>query len=177
MSILFLDGTVIDGDGRLTERAAVLVEGDRIAAAGPSATLEARRRDPDVSTVDLGGRTVMPGLIDTHIHLAGGDFAPDEQGASIGLAALRTAQVATRTLMAGVTTVRVAGSRDYLDVDLRDAIREGTVTGPRVLASGRRRKDTAWSRPSPPRASRSVTSRPIRTAGWTPARWKASTRT
>jgi len=137
MSILFLDGTVIDGDGRLTERGAVLVEGDRIAAAGPSATLEARRRDPEVSTVDLGGRTVMPGLIDTHIHLAGGDFAPDQQGASIGLAALRTAQVATRTLMAGVTTVRVAGSRDYLDVDLRDAIREGTVTGPRVLASGR----------------------------------------
>jgi imidazolonepropionase-like amidohydrolase len=137
MAILFLDGLVIDGNGWLTERGAVLVDGDHIVATGTSAQLEARRQDPDTMTVDLRGRALLPGLVDVHLHLAGGDFASDQQTISVGLAALRTAQVATRTLMAGITTVRAAGSRDYLDLDLRDAVREGTVIGPRVLASGR----------------------------------------
>jgi imidazolonepropionase-like amidohydrolase len=53
------------------------------------------------------------------------------------VAALRTAEAARRTLLAGVTTIRTAGSRDYLDLDVRDVIRLGLTPGPRILGSGR----------------------------------------
>ncbi len=137
MATLFLNGTVIDGNGGLAERAAVLVEDGTIAAVGATRQLEARRQDAGVRVIDLQGRTLMPGLIDSHVHLAGGDFVPHRENESVGLAALRTAEAARRTLLAGITTIRAAGSRDFLDVDLRDAIEEGAIVGPRVLASGR----------------------------------------
>jgi imidazolonepropionase-like amidohydrolase len=137
MAILFLNGTVIDGNGGIAERGALLVTGGTIEAVGPTTGLEARRADPDVTTIDLAGRTLMPGLIDTHVHLAGGDFEPNREADPVGLAAFRMVPPAMRTLQAGFTTIRVAGSRDFLDVDLRDAIAEGAVIGPRILASGR----------------------------------------
>jgi imidazolonepropionase-like amidohydrolase len=137
MAILFLNGTVIDGNGGHAERGALLVKNGAIEAVGSTVNLEGHRNDPEVATVDLAGRTLMPGLIDTHVHLAGGDFEPNRESDPIGLAAFRTVAAATRTLQAGFTTIRVAGSRDFLDVDLRDAINEGVVVGPRVLASGR----------------------------------------
>jgi len=80
MAILFLNGTVIDGNGGVTEGGALLTSGGTIGAVGPTTTLGARRHDPDVTVVDLGGRTLMPGLIDTHVHLAGGDFEPNREG-------------------------------------------------------------------------------------------------
>lgn len=137
MAILFLNGTLIDGTGRADDGQALLVSAGRIAAVGPTTDLEPRRADQGVTTVDLAGRTLLPGLIDTHVHLAGGDFQPNREGDPLGLAAFRTVAPATRALQAGFTTIRVAGSRDFLDVDLRDAINEGALVGPRVLASGR----------------------------------------
>ena len=137
MAILFLNGTVIDGNGGLVERGALLATDGTIEAVGSTASLEGRRNDPDIQTVDLDGRTLMPGLIDTHVHLAGGDFEPNREADPVGLAAFRMVPPALRTLQAGFTTIRVAGSRDFLDVDLRDAIAEGAVVGPRILASGR----------------------------------------
>jgi predicted amidohydrolase YtcJ len=92
MSLLFLDATLIDGTGMLRERAALLVDEDRIAAVGDTASLERHRRQEDVRVVDLGGLTLMPGLIDSHIHFAGGDFVPHRETASVGLTALRTAE-------------------------------------------------------------------------------------
>jgi imidazolonepropionase-like amidohydrolase len=137
MKTLFLNGTVIDGNGGVTEHGTLLTNGATIEAVGSTASLKARRNDPDVAVIDLGGRTLLPGLIDTHVHLAGGDFEPNRESDPVGLAALRTVPAAYRTLMAGFTTIRVAGSRDFLDVDLRDAINEGAIVGPRILASGR----------------------------------------
>ena len=69
----------------LTERGGVLAEDDCIVATGPSAQLEARRRDPGTMTADLAGRTLMPGLIDVHLHLAGGNVAPDQRSISVGV--------------------------------------------------------------------------------------------
>jgi imidazolonepropionase-like amidohydrolase len=79
----------------------------------------------------------MPGLIDTHIHCAGGNYFPGYEDERLELAVLRTANVLKTTLHAGITTVRTAASRDWLDVGLRDAINAGLLVGPRVLASGR----------------------------------------
>jgi imidazolonepropionase-like amidohydrolase len=136
-NLLFLNATLIDGHGDIRERGALVVEDGRIAGVGHTTALESHRRGDDVRVIDLQGLTLMPGLIDSHIHFAGGDFVPHREAESVGLAALRTAEAATRTLMAGVTTVRAAGSRDFLDIDVRDAINAGVLVGPRVLASGR----------------------------------------
>lgn len=134
METLFLNGLLIDGLGGVVEGGGILVDGGRIAAAGCG--LESRR-GPDTQVIDLAGRTIMPGLIDSHVHLAGGDFFPGYVSENLGIAAFRTAEAARRTLMAGITTIRTAASRDFLDVDLRDAIDAGLIPGPRVICSGR----------------------------------------
>lgn len=133
MSILFVNGLVLDGLADSAVQGWVLVDGERIVEVG-------RGQPPprvDGRTVDLAGRTIMPGLIDTHVHIAGGDYFPGYQREAIGIAAVRTAEAARRTLLAGFTTVRVASSRDFLDVDIRDAINMGLIAGPRIIASGR----------------------------------------
>lgn len=88
MGTLFLNGLLLDGLGGAFEGAGVLVEGDRIVAVGRG--LESRR-DADTRVIDLAGRSIMPGLIDTHVHQAGGDYAPHYLEDPIGLAAYRTA--------------------------------------------------------------------------------------
>lgn len=92
---------------------------------------------------DCTGKTIIPGLIDTHTHLVGGEPLPYGDYATSrrlsepeGMHAFRTAEAARRTLLAGITTVRVVGCRDYLDVRLRDAVREGLVAGSRIIPAG-----------------------------------------
>jgi imidazolonepropionase-like amidohydrolase len=79
----------------------------------------------------------MPGMIDTHAHPGEGDFDPSQHDEPLGLAALRTVQALQRTLYAGITTVRSAGSREFVDLDARDAIHQGVIVGPRLIAAGR----------------------------------------
>lgn len=134
MRILFVDAVVLDGLGGVFERARVLVEGERIVAVGPDLPIT---QDAGTRVIDLAGRTLMPGLIDTHVHIAGGDYFPGYEHEPIGVAAIRTAEAARRTLAAGITTIRTGGSRDFLDLDIRDAIKQGLIAGPRILGSGR----------------------------------------
>ena len=133
MSVLFVHGLVLDGLADSAVQGWVLVEGERIVATGRG------QPGPRVAerTIDLGGRTILPGLIDTHVHLAGGDYFPGYEHEPIGIAAVRTAEAARRTLLAGYTTVRTASSRDFLDLDVRDAIHMGLTPGPRIIGSGR----------------------------------------
>jgi imidazolonepropionase-like amidohydrolase len=88
----------------------------------------------DAHVVDLGGATLMPGLIDTHLHLAF-DASTDPVGALArrnDQAALEAMRRAGRTaLLGGVTTVRDLGDRGYLSLDLRD-----TAAMPTVVAAG-----------------------------------------
>ncbi len=88
--------------------------------------------------IDLTSRFVMPGFIDLHVHLSGGaergrDLNLREPDNYFTVVAYRSAQA---TLMGGFTTVRDLGSQGYTVFGLRDAIRDGIVTGPRILASG-----------------------------------------
>ena len=131
--MLFINGFVLDGLTDSTVNGWVQVDGERIVGVGrgqPGVRVEGR-------IIDLAGRTIMPGLIDTHVHMAGGDYAPGYEHEAIGIAALRTAEAARRTLHAGFTTVRTAASRDFLDLDIRDAINAGLTPGPRIIGSGR----------------------------------------
>jgi imidazolonepropionase-like amidohydrolase len=131
----FVNATVIDGLGGISERQRVVVEGNRIvevAAEVPSSSAG------DAEQVyDLQGQVLMPGLIDTHLHFAGGDYDPAHENDSVGLASLRSSDAARRSLLAGFTTIRSAGARDHLDIDARDAVNQGAIIGPRILASGR----------------------------------------
>jgi len=131
---LFINGLVIDGLGGHQERSAVLVRGDTIAAVGSAAEAS---RGAAARVIDLGGRTLMPGMIDAHAHPGEGDFDPAQHDEPLGLAALRTVQALQRTLYHGITTVRSAGSRELVDLDARDAMRDGVFIGPRLVCAGR----------------------------------------
>ncbi|MGH7150001.1 MAG: amidohydrolase family protein, partial [Planctomycetota bacterium] len=107
--------------GRLVPEAAVLVEGDRIAAAGPAADVAI---PPGAEVIDLGEVVLLPGLIDAHVHLAWG---PSQASGPI-----QGTQEARATLLAGFTTVRNLGSTARADVALKRAIEAGKIPGPRM---------------------------------------------
>lgn len=130
---VLLGATLIDGTGAPpTPDAAVVIDGERIVAAG-------RRADtawpPGAEVVALDGLTLLPGLVDTHDHLAFHGYALtarwglDEPASA---SHLRTARVLERTLAMGYTTVRDAGG---LDAGFKLAVEEGLVAGPRLSLS------------------------------------------
>jgi imidazolonepropionase-like amidohydrolase len=112
----------------------VVVSGGKIQAAGASATIPA-----GAEVIDLGDATLLPGLMDAHVHITGegtDDYRQayiESQQKPIAEQAIDSIAYAKTTLWAGFTTVRDLGSGDQLDVGLRNAIRNGKVPGPRVL--------------------------------------------
>ena len=128
---------VFDGD-TMHEGWAVRVKGERIEAAGPEASVAAA----GAKVVDLPGTTLTPGLVEGHSHIllhAYSETSWTDQVSKEGLA-LRVARATNHlraTLMAGFTTVRDLGTEgaQYADVELRDAVKQGIIPGPRVLAS------------------------------------------
>jgi imidazolonepropionase-like amidohydrolase len=119
--------------GAMIENAVIVIEGDRVKSIGAKAAIPV-----EVEVIDLGSKTVLPGLIDCHTHLT---FEPSQMGySSLGVSvprsALTGAKNARLTLEAGFTTVRNVGAGGYADVALRDAVNAGDVPGPRIVASG-----------------------------------------
>lgn len=111
----------------------IIVRGGKIAEVRPGHIAIA-----DVPVIDLKDRTVLPGLIDTHVHFS---FSPETKLWSAAIdtpedVALFAFSNAKKTLEAGFTTVRDVGSDGYSIHALRDAINDGTVTGPRIFLSG-----------------------------------------
>src|SRR5438874_4715724 len=121
--------------GELRANQAMVIEGDKITQIAPSGEVPAA---PGDTTIDLPDATLLPGLIDMHTHLTFDLNSLGYQGLSISTAreALHGARNARRTLEAGFTTVRNLGAKDYADIALRDAINDGDVVGPRIVASG-----------------------------------------
>ena len=129
-------GRVLDvRTGELRANQAIIVEADKITQIGAASDVKPAASD---TTIDLPDATVLPGLIDAHTHLTFDLSSLGYQGLAISTAreALHGARNAKRTLEAGFTTVRNVGARDYADIALRDAINDGDVVGPRILASG-----------------------------------------
>lgn len=119
--------TVLDGRGATLRNVTLRLDGSRIASVD---------KGGGRATYDLRGLTVMPGWIDTHVHIGahfGRDGRASNEGETPAQEALYTAENAYATLMAGFTTVQSVGSMS--DRDLRDAISRGVLPGPRLLTS------------------------------------------
>ena len=121
--------------GELRANQAIVIVGDKIEKIAPSGEVAAA---PGDTTIDLPDATVLPGLVDMHTHLTFDLNSLGYSGLGISTAreALHGARNARRTLEAGFTTVRNLGAFDYSDIALRDAINDGDVVGPRIVASG-----------------------------------------
>src|SRR4051794_21001607 len=130
---------VFDGD-TMHEGWAVRVEGDRIQSVGPAANLSSA----GATIVDLTGLTLLPGLVEGHSHVL---LHPYDETSwndqvlreSLGVRTARAVNHLRATLMAGFTTIRDLGTEGagYADVELRDAVEQGIIPGPRMLASTR----------------------------------------
>ena len=114
--------------GQMLANQVVLVQGERIVDVGPAASVSI---PPGAKMIDLSHATVLPGLIDGHLHLTDGVGGLQYQM----MVALDSA---TRSLKAGYTTQVVQGSHGggYADVELKRAIEQGLVQGPRLLPAG-----------------------------------------
>jgi imidazolonepropionase-like amidohydrolase len=126
--VVIRTGRMLDGRGSVLQAQRIVIQGDRIV-----------RVEPDTggdSTYDMRDLTVMPGTIDTHVHLGqyinsrGRATAADDTPAQQALSRFENAYM---TLTGGVTTVQSLGSAS--DVDLRGAINRGQLPGPRILTS------------------------------------------
>jgi imidazolonepropionase-like amidohydrolase len=121
--------------GRVLTDQVIVIRGERIEAVGPAAVLAI---PAGAERLDLSQATVLPGLIDTHVHLTS---RADMHGlrqltVSTQRQAIDGVPNAATTLRAGFTTVRNLGADGFADVALRDAVNEGAVPGPRMLVSG-----------------------------------------
>ncbi len=114
------------------QNVAIRIEDDRIAALGA-------RIPPGAEVIDLSRYTVLPGLIECHVHLDSRSDHFEEIWRfreSLPQRSMVAVVHARNTLLAGFTTVRDMGSEPFVAIDLRDLIGEGYFPGPRVVASG-----------------------------------------
>lgn len=135
-TVLFASAMFCATGRELVENAVVVVRKDRIEAAGSAGAVDVPQ---DAERVDLPGHTLIPGLIDAHTHMTQAgekpifDASPDDPQASL----LRAARNMRRDLAAGVTSVRLVGTPDFLDIAMRAAIEARDVPGPRIVTATR----------------------------------------
>ncbi|WP_077304462.1 metal-dependent hydrolase family protein [Terribacillus halophilus] len=130
MDKLIRNGTVIDGTGEVIQNGVVAIKGDKIAAIGPAADFIGIDTE---EVIDAEGGYVMPGLIDTHVHMM--MEIKDVRETLVTPFSMRFYEALTymhRTLNAGITTVRDAG---FADLGVKQAIETGLISGPRMQIS------------------------------------------
>ena len=145
MKTAFINGKILDGslDMQVKEGLSVIVENGKISDIVPAGNEPA-----DAEKFDLGGKYIMPGLINMHVHLAGNGKPQKKQrdneklvkkimssGLTRAVAYKLVASFAKTELMSGVTTIRTVGGLGDFDTKLRDEINAGKKDGPRILAA------------------------------------------
>lgn len=145
MNTAYTNCIILDGTENMTPQRgkAILTEGGVITDIVPDSAIPA-----GFEIIDLGGRYILPGLINLHVHLAGSGKPKKKQSDPVKLVKLITSNSLMRTLgkkmvagyaktqlMSGVTTIRTVGGIADFDTFVRDEINSGRLTGPRILAS------------------------------------------
>jgi imidazolonepropionase-like amidohydrolase len=133
-----LNAHLIDGTGAKPMGGAALIFDEWV---NEIRMTEGLSETSDSETLDVAGRTVIPGLVNAHVHITLDPNAPDVLKAvrdeQPPVTALRAAERARRMLEAGITTARDLGGRDYIELGVRDLIQSGEIPGPRLLCAGK----------------------------------------
>lgn len=138
-----VNARLIDGTGgQPRDGATVVIREGRIASVEGAGTQGEGQGAPERggNTIDLQGRTLLPGLINAHCHVmmdAGPDAVAYREHTSFAATILQAAKRVERMLLAGITTARDLGGFDYGELALRDAIAQGQYIGPRLLCAGK----------------------------------------
>ncbi|WP_455389749.1 amidohydrolase family protein [Petrachloros mirabilis] len=136
MAIAIHNARLIDGNGQTIERATVIIRNRTIHSVGPSRTVSIPQ---GAMRIDGRGLTVLPGLIDCHVHLCLGaepDVVQAIEQETPTETLIKSSQMARQTLEAGITTVRDVGSRDHSIFALKRAVDKGLTVGPRIVGAG-----------------------------------------
>ena len=136
MTTLYAGGRVFDGRGQLFDDHGVMVDGKQIKALAPLTEFAGYTGD----RVDTSGGTLLPGLIDCHVHLVyEGEANPSASMAQLGpgQVVLRALKNAQNSLAGGITGLRDCGGKDFLEFAVRDACNSGVQLGPTIMASGK----------------------------------------
>lgn len=136
---LFKNGFLIDGTGKQALKGIdVLIEGNKITQIGHKVDVPAKYSSGEIDIIDLNGKTIMPGMTEAHTHLTWNDslyiqdidFKPIEETM---VDAIKNAEILVRS---GFTSSVSAAARGRVDIAIRDAINQGKLVGPRLLANG-----------------------------------------
>ena len=132
------NGNLLDCTGAKTKKnTSVFIEGNRIAKIGEEAKVKKFAEGRTYETIDAGGKTIMPGMIDCHVHPSYGEVLSVEElelYTPVEYRTLKAAHNAKKILRAGVTSVCAPGGTFNINVALRDAINSGLIEGPRLSA-------------------------------------------
>ncbi len=136
--VAFQNVTLIDGTGRdPIPDATVAVRGKEIVYAGPARKWLPTLKE-DILNLDFAGKFLLPGLIDCHVHLSGGGELDSRFGeANDAAMALKMLANARKHLAAGITSVRDLGGWNEIEFEVRNSLKRGGFSGPRLMLAGR----------------------------------------
>lgn len=127
--------TLIDGNGKSLTNAVIIVEGEKIISIGKKENIPS-----GAAIIDLSGYTILPGMIDVHVHplIDGDDYQVNHLRTSSAAKALNGLRRVQGWLSSGWTTLRIAGDADvaYAHLEIRNAINNGMFVGPRIYGAG-----------------------------------------
>lgn len=133
-----VNGQIIDGTGAAAiPKGLVLIEGDKISYVGDGKGVSIPR---DAKIVDAAGASVMPGLMDAHVHISlnsPSDLVREVLSRPLGQVAFEVARNLRETVAGGVTTIRTVSDLAHLDIAAKDSIKKGVMVGPRIQPCGK----------------------------------------
>lgn len=137
-TIAIVDGQIIDGTGAAPTRdGLVLIEDGNIAYAGPKS---GHAIPHDAQVIDAAGASVLPGLMDVHVHISlngPANIQAELMSRPMGQVAFEVARNLRDTIAAGTTTIRTVSDMAHIDIAARDSINKGVMTGPRIHPCGK----------------------------------------
>jgi len=134
-TLINADAYIDVAEGKIIKNVSVLIDGNKIIKVGKQSKVNAEK---NASIVNLKGKTLVPGLMDMHVHLSSDaeDNFLAAKGNSVPRQTVKAVKNAKKTLLAGFTTVRNLGASGYSIIGVRDGINDGEVAGPRIWAAG-----------------------------------------